>query len=47
MGVAFPLVNSSFGVWTFVPFAVVLLATVIFTHWYVPETRGKSLEVLL
>lgn len=46
VGLAFPLIQSSLGVWTFVPFAIVLLLCLLFSSEWMPETRGKSVQAI-
>jgi len=44
IGVAFPSLNAALGVWTFVPFAIVLVFAFIFTALYLPETLNRSVD---
>jgi len=44
VGIGFPFVNQLLGHYSFVPFAVVLLATFIFTYIYLPETLGRTVQ---
>lgn len=46
IGVAFPSLNAALGVWTFVPFGVVLLGCFLFTACYLPETLHRTVEEL-
>ncbi|CAM9247288.1 unnamed protein product [Chrysoparadoxa australica] len=42
VGLCFPFMNAALGMWSFVPFGMVLLFTVIFTLLYLPETAGRT-----
>jgi len=42
VGLGFPFMQDYLGGYTFIPFAIVLLLTVVFVHVYVPETSGKT-----
>ncbi|PVD35462.1 hypothetical protein C0Q70_02425 [Pomacea canaliculata] len=44
VGVIFPELESSLGVYSFLPFVVMLLGFLIFTVAFVPETKGKRIE---
>jgi membrane-anchored protein YejM (alkaline phosphatase superfamily) len=44
VGIGFPFVNEWLGPWSFVPFAVVLLATFVFTYLFLPETLGRTVQ---
>jgi SP family facilitated glucose transporter-like MFS transporter 3 len=44
VGLLFPYMNESLGAWCFMPFAIVLLATLVFTYTYLPETHGRTVE---
>ena len=44
IGVAFPSLNAALGVWTFVPFALVLVVAFAFTAIYLPETLNRSVD---
>ena len=46
MGLIFPYLQSSLGAFSFVPFAVVLLFTIIFVIVWLPETKGVNPEEL-
>lgn len=46
IGVAFPSLNATLGVWTFVPFGAVLFACFAFTACYLPETLHRTVEEL-
>ncbi|KAL7517563.1 hypothetical protein ACHAWX_002479 [Stephanocyclus meneghinianus] len=43
----FPYINETLGPYSFGPFAVVLLLTIIYAWIWLPETQGKSPEELL
>jgi Sugar (and other) transporter len=47
VGLLFPYMDQFLGAFSFVPFAVVLVATLVYAVWVLPETRGKSLEMVL
>jgi len=40
----FPLMDKELGSYSFVPFAVVLLVTVMYSLLVLPETRGKTYQ---
>lgn len=42
VGIGFPFLNEALGPWAFVPFAVVLALTFLFTYLYLPETLGRT-----
>lgn len=42
VGMLFPYMDKYFGPYSFVPFAVVLLGTVLYAIFVLPETRGKT-----
>lgn len=42
VGILFPFMTAALGNWSFIPFALVLLATFLFTYVYLPETQGRS-----
>ena len=42
VGMLFPYMDKYFGPFSFVPFAVVLLGTVLYASFVLPETRGKT-----
>lgn len=44
VGLVFPTMQSSLGEYTFVPFALALVASLMFTVKYVPETKGKTID---
>lgn len=44
VGIAFPFMQTSLDNYVFVPFAFMLLLSLIFTFKFVPETKGKTLE---
>jgi SP family facilitated glucose transporter-like MFS transporter 3 len=44
VGIFFPIVNASLGGYTMVPFAAVCLVVLVFTYFFVVETKGKSIE---
>jgi len=46
VGLVFPYMNSYLGPYTFLPFAVVLLATFLFAAFVLPETQGQTPEQL-
>ena len=43
----FPFLDKHLGAYSFVPFAVVLFFTTLYSLFALPETRGKSLEEVL
>jgi len=47
VGLLFPLMDKHLGAYTFVPFGIVLFGTVWYALWILPETRGKTLEMVL
>ena len=47
VGIMFPFLDKHLGAYSFVPFAVVLLFTTLYSLFVLPETRGKSLEEVL
>ena len=47
VGMVFPYLNAYLGAYSFVPFAVVLAATFLFTLFILPETQGKTPEDLV
>jgi SP family facilitated glucose transporter-like MFS transporter 3 len=46
VGLVFPYLQESLGAFSFVPFAVVLLMTIIFVIIFLPETKGTTPEEL-
>jgi len=44
IGLVFPEMNTALGNYCFLPFAVVTVISVVFSHYVVPETKGKTLE---
>ncbi len=42
VGLLFPYMQEYLGAWSFAPFAVVLLSTVVFAYAYLPETHGRT-----
>ena len=46
VGLMFPFLQSSLGAFSFVPFAVVLLLTMVFVIVWLPETKGTTPEEL-
>eukprot|EP00823_Brevimastigomonas_motovehiculus_P000314 TRINITY_DN10404_c0_g1_i1.p1 TRINITY_DN10404_c0_g1~~TRINITY_DN10404_c0_g1_i1.p1 ORF type:complete len:630 (-),score=97.86 TRINITY_DN10404_c0_g1_i1:61-1950(-) len=44
VGLGFPFMNSELGNLCFVPFGAFLMLSLIFVAYYVPETKGKTLE---
>ena len=46
VGLVFPYLQESLGAFSFVPFAVVLLMTIIFVVIFLPETKGTTPEDL-
>lgn len=46
VGIGFPFVNEWLGKSCFVPFAVVLALTLLFTAFYLPETLGRTVQVI-
>jgi len=47
VSISFPTIHLHFGIWTFVPFAVVCGLSALITAEWVPETRGKALKKIL
>eukprot|EP00980_Cylindrotheca_fusiformis_P009688 scaffold2141_cov120-Cylindrotheca_fusiformis.AAC.23 len=47
VGILFPYMDRSLGAYSFVPFAVVLLATLLYSILVLPETRGKTLQQVM
>jgi MFS family permease len=47
VGLLFPYMDQILGAYSFVPFGIVLLGTVWYALWILPETRGKSLEMVM
>lgn len=47
VGMVFPYINAYLGPYSFIPFAVVLALTFIFTLFVLPETQGKRPEDLV
>eukprot|EP00471_Norrisiella_sphaerica_P007503 CAMPEP_0184491336 /NCGR_PEP_ID=MMETSP0113_2-20130426/20166_1 /TAXON_ID=91329 /ORGANISM="Norrisiella sphaerica, Strain BC52" /LENGTH=574 /DNA_ID=CAMNT_0026875659 /DNA_START=148 /DNA_END=1872 /DNA_ORIENTATION=+ len=43
VGLTFPTMNGALGSYTFLPFAAVTLVATLFSVYYVPETKGKTL----
>eukprot|EP00466_Bigelowiella_natans_P000157 jgi/Bigna1/125455/aug1.1_g163 len=43
VGLTFPAMNGALGSYTFLPFALVTFFAMLFSIWYVPETKGKTL----
>nr|AKN21399.1 slc2a-5 [Schmidtea mediterranea] len=46
IGLGFPQLLTRLGNYCFLPFVVTLLISIVFTYWYVPETKGKTPEEL-
>ena len=46
VGLMFPYLQKSLGAFSFVPFAIVLLMTIIFVIVWLPETKGTTPEEL-
>ncbi|KAL7472581.1 hypothetical protein ACHAXS_012952 [Conticribra weissflogii] len=46
VGIVFPYLQTSLGAYSFVPFAIVLLMTIIFVMTWLPETKGTTPEDL-
>jgi SP family facilitated glucose transporter-like MFS transporter 3 len=46
VGLVFPYMNVYLGPYSFVPFAIVLLATFLFAAYILPETQGSTPEQL-
>ncbi|XP_071110230.1 solute carrier family 2, facilitated glucose transporter member 1-like [Haliotis cracherodii] len=44
VGLVFPTLQKSIGVYSFVPFAAMLFLSFLFTMFKVPETKGKTIE---
>jgi SP family facilitated glucose transporter-like MFS transporter 3 len=44
VGILFPYMDRSLGAYSFVPFAIVLFGTVLYSLFVLPETRGKTLQ---
>lgn len=44
VGLCFPFIQQSLGYLSFLPFAVVLACTIVFTYSYLPETHGRTVE---
>jgi SP family facilitated glucose transporter-like MFS transporter 3 len=42
VGLLFPYMQAGLGSWSFAPFALVLLLTLLFAYVYLPETHGRS-----
>lgn len=42
VGLCFPYLQEKLGPYSFVPFAIVLLITIVFVIVWLPETKGKS-----
>lgn len=47
VGMVFPYMNAYLGPYSFLPFAVILALTFIFTLFFLPETQGKTPEDLV
>ena len=47
VGIMFPFLDKHLGAYSFVPFAVILFFTTLYSLFVLPETRGKSLEEVL
>jgi MFS family permease len=47
VGLLFPAMDKYLGAYSFVPFAPVLVGTGGYAIWVLPETRGKSLDMVL
>lgn len=47
VGLLFPYMDKFLGAYAFIPFGIALLGTVWYTLWILPETRGKSLEIVM
>ena len=47
VGLLFPYMDKFLGAYSFVPFGIVLVGTLWYAVWILPETRGKSLEMVL
>lgn len=46
VGLVFPYLQKGLGPFSFVPFAVVLIITIIFVIWQLPETKGTTPDEL-
>ena len=44
VGIFFPYMDKFLGAYSFVPFAIVLFGTLLYSIFVLPETRGKSLS---
>jgi sugar porter (SP) family MFS transporter len=44
VGMSFPLLRSYIQAYSFVPFVVIILASIVFTAIFIPETKGKRLD---
>eukprot|EP01041_Mallomonas_annulata_P000929 gene929-1803_t len=44
VGMCFPFMTLYLGPWVFIPFAIVLAFTFLFTLFYLPETQGRTVE---
>jgi MFS transporter, SP family, solute carrier family 2 (facilitated glucose transporter), member 3 len=44
VGLCFPFVQQALGAYCFAPFGVVIIAAYLFTHLYLPETHGRTIE---
>lgn len=42
VGICFPVLQSYWGAWVFLPFVTTCILLVILIYFYLPETRGKS-----
>lgn len=46
IGIAFPPLRDLLKAFTFLPFAIFLIISIFFAYFFVPETKGKSIEEL-
>ncbi|GAB0088520.1 solute carrier family 2, facilitated glucose transporter member 1 [Sergentomyia squamirostris] len=42
VGISFPILQSLWGAWVFLPFFITCVLLVVFLFFYLPETRGKQ-----
>lgn len=47
VGLLFPYMDKFLGAYSFVPFGIILIGTLWYAIWVLPETRGKSLDMVL
>jgi len=47
VGLVFPYMNQTLQEWCFVPFGVVLVLTIIYSYYLLPETAGKDTDQLV